>query len=224
MERLEIGGREVVLWGDPGAAALLVPPVDDHDLATLESEASAIAAQAPGAPFRLAAFRAADWNGELSPWPAPPVFGDTPFGGGARATLDWVTRALLPALDGGTRRVCVGGYSLAGLFALYAAWESDAFVGAAGVSPSVWFPGWLDFVRARAPRTKRIYLSLGDREERTRHPVMRGVGDSIRAMDAGLKGTEDVASILEWNPGNHFREPDLRTARGFAWLLRVMND
>ena len=25
--------------------------------------------------------------------------------------------------------------------------------------------------------------------------------------------------VLEWNEGNHFKEPDLRTAKGFAWLL-----
>ena len=25
--------------------------------------------------------------------------------------------------------------------------------------------------------------------------------------------------ILEWNEGNHFKDPDIRTAKGFAWLL-----
>lgn len=24
---------------------------------------------------------------------------------------------------------------------------------------------------------------------------------------------------LEWNPGNHFREPDVRTAKGFCWVM-----
>jgi hypothetical protein len=48
---------------------------------------------------------------------------------------------------------------------------------------------------------------------------MAAVGDRIRELHALLaaRGTD---CILEWNPGNHFREPELRTARAFAWLLR----
>ena len=29
----------------------------------------------------------------------------------------------------------------------------------------------------------------------------------------------DITCILEWNPGNHFRESEIRTAKAFAWLL-----
>ena len=38
-----------------------------------------------------------DWNRELSPWEAPPVFGKVPFGGGPEDTLRFVER-LLPVL------------------------------------------------------------------------------------------------------------------------------
>ena len=47
---------------------------------------------------------------------------------------------------------------------------------------------------------------------------MGRVGDAIRSGYDLLKDKIDV--MLEWNEGNHFREPDLRTAKGFAWLLR----
>ena len=218
-EALTISGREVLLRGDREAPVLLVQPVDDHDLEVLDSECAHIAVPEGRAAFCLAAFRVRDWNDELSPWPAPPVFGNEPFGDGARETLDWVERAVLPALDAGKRRaVCVGGYSLAGLFALYAAWESDAFTGAAGVSPSVWFPGWLEHAKSKPPRAGHIYLSLGDREERARN-IMGTVGDNIRALHAHLQRETKCDAVLEWNPGNHFRDPDLRTARGFTWLL-----
>jgi hypothetical protein len=30
---------------------------------------------------------------------------------------------------------------------------------------------------------------------------------------------QGVHSTLEWNPGNHFRDADLRTAKAFAWIL-----
>ena len=54
-----------------------------------------------------------DWNRELSPWEAPPVFGKVPFGGGAEDTLRFVER-LLPVLrarlaPGGDVPVCLGG-------------------------------------------------------------------------------------------------------------------
>ncbi len=29
-----------------------------------------------------------------------------------------------------------------------------------------------------------------------------------------------VSCVLEWNEGNHFKEPDIRTAKAFAWLRR----
>ena len=68
------------------------------------------------------------------------------------------------------------------------------------------------------PNCGRVYLSLGDREEKTRNPVMATVGDRIRAL-AALLSARGVDCALEWNPGNHFRDADLRTARAFAWVL-----
>lgn len=63
-----------------------------------------------------------------------------------------------------------------------------------------------------------VYLSLGDREERTRNPVMSQVGNAIRRAEAVLTGAGKDC-VLEWNKGNHFKDPDLRTAKAFAWLL-----
>ena len=63
-----------------------------------------------------------------------------------------------------------------------------------------------------------VYLSLGDREEKARNPVMAAVGDRIRELDRLLLG-KGIPHTLEWNPGNHFRDADLRTARAFAWLM-----
>lgn len=47
---------------------------------------------------------------------------------------------------------------------------------------------------------------------------MAAVGDRIReAYDLLLE--REIDCVLEWNEGNHFREPDVRTARAFAWLM-----
>ena len=70
-------------------------------------------------------------------------------------------------------------------------------------------------------RCKAVYLSLGDKEEKARNPVMASVGACIREASEVLKNKE-VNTILEWNPGNHFKDADIRTARAFAWARSVI--
>ena len=48
--------------------------------------------------FALAAFAVRDWNRDLSPWEAPPVFGKLPFGGMAEETLSFVLGRLFFSL------------------------------------------------------------------------------------------------------------------------------
>ena len=116
------------------------------------------------------------------------------------------------------QRVFIGGYSLAGLFALWAGYQTDRFDGIAAASPSIWFPHFTEYMRENSLNAGAVYLSLGDREERTRNPVMSQVGSAIRSAEAMLK-EKGIDCILEWNKGNHFKDPDLRTAKAFAWLM-----
>ena len=206
MERFE--------YGSPDARAVLIQPVDEHDLAFIESEVSLIREKAP-ADFRLIAVKVGDWNRDLSPWEAPAVFGREDFGDGAADTL----AEILNLCGDRTRNYYLGGYSLAGLFALWAAGQTDAFRGIAAASPSVWFPGVMEYLVAHPPRSPRVYLSLGDREEKTRNPVMAAVGNRIRTAEALLQA-QGIDCILEWNEGNHFRDADRRTAKAFSWVLR----
>ncbi len=201
-------------YGSPDARAVLIQPVDEHDLAFIESEVSLIREKAP-ADFRLIAVKVGDWNRDLSPWKAPAVFGRKDFGGRAADTL----AEILNLCGNRTRDYYLGGYSLAGLFALWAAGQTDAFSGIAAASPSVWFPGFTEYLAAHPPRSPRVYLSLGDREEKTRNPVMAAVGDRIRTTEALLRA-KGIDCILEWNEGNHFRDADRRTAKAFSWVLR----
>lgn len=211
----ELDGRAVTRYADNAPQILFIQPVDAHDTALLDAEVAAMRDCA--LPFALAAFAVKDWNRELSPWEAPPVFGKVPFGGMAKETLSFVFDRLLPEVRaqlGVDIKLCLGGYSLAGLFALWAATGTDAFSGVAAASPSVWFPGWMDYVKANQVQAKTVYLSLGDKEERAKNPVMARVGDCIREQYALLQA--DCAVMLEWNPGNHFQDSEKRTARAFC--------
>ncbi len=213
----ELDGRRVRLYACERPEILFLQPVDEHDAGLLDREVAAMSGCA--LPFALAAFSVADWNRELSPWEAPPVFGKIPFGGGAAEALDFVTQRLLPELRARTglpdgARLCIGGYSLAGLFALWASTQTPLFDSVAAASPSVWFPGWMDFVREHPIQAVTVVLSLGDREERAKNPVMARVGDCIRELYALLQRGHTVT--LTWNPGNHFQDTELRTALAFC--------
>ena len=201
-------------YGNPHAVITLIQPVDDHDIAGMDAEVAEIQ-RLSGKDFRLLAVKVDSWNQDLSPWPAPAVFGKDDFGNGARETLT----EILELCKDEDKVYCLGGYSLAALFSLWAAYQTDRFAGIAAASPSIWFPGFVDYMKSHAIRCSNIYLSLGDKEEKTRNAVMSQVGDCIRDGYAWLK-EHDIYCTLEWNKGGHFKEPELRTARAFARLLK----
>lgn len=201
------------VFGDPNAKVCLIQPVDDHDLAGIEKEFDLIKSLT-GMDLFMTALKVSDWNKDLSPWEAPAVFGIENFGNGASDTLS----EILSLCTDKDKKYYIGGYSLAGLFALWASAQTEIFEGVAAASPSVWFPEFLDYIRERKPLCKKIYLSLGDKEEKTRNPVMATVGDKIRELDSFL-AQEGFDCVLEWNEGNHFKDFDIRTAKAFASVM-----
>ena len=204
---------QIYNYGNPAASTVLIQPVDDHDLEELETEINEIRKQVQ-TDFQLIAVKVEDWNHDLSPWKASAVFGKEDFGDGAKDML----RSVLEQCTDRSKTYYIGGYSLAGLFSLWAAYQTDVFAGVAAASPSIWFPGFLQYMRENNIRTNAVYLSLGDREEKTRNPVMATVGDCIREGHALLQ-SGGIRTTLEWNPGNHFKDAGIRTARAFAWVM-----
>lgn len=199
--------------GNPDASVVLIQPVDEHDLSFLEDEMAQIR-KLTEKDFCLIAVKVESWNRDLAPWTAPAVFGKEDFGDGANETLE----EILGLCTDKAKTYIIGGYSLAALFSLWAVLQTDVFAAAAAASPSVWFPGFIDYLRQNEVLCRKIYLSLGDKEERTRNTVMATVGDCIRKTHEILKDKR-IDSVLEWNRGNHFKEADLRTAKAFAWVM-----
>ena len=206
-----------MIYGNAYAPLVLIQMVDDHDLEGIESEAAEIK-RLTDSDFCLHAFRVNHWNTDLSPWNAPAVYGKEGFGNGAADTLAEVL-AYCTEQD---KTYIIGGYSLAGLFALWAAHQTDLFKGVAAASPSVWFPGFTDYMRENCIHADSVYLSLGDREEKARNPVLATVGACIREVKEMLKN-RGINTILEWNQGNHFQDADIRTAKAFAWIMEQRN-
>lgn len=88
-----------------------------------------------GKDFRLLAVKVESWNRDLSPWPAPAVFGKDDFGDGAEELLT----EILKLCQDESKIYYLGGYSLAALFSIWAAYQTDKFAGIAAASPSIWF-------------------------------------------------------------------------------------
>ena len=217
-----IQGKRCFIYDCGSRDTLLIQPIGDHNLETMDKEVDLICQLAEGRPFTMVMFLV-DWNNDLPPWKADQIRGDQPFGCGAAETLKFIEEDLIPEMSGDRApRILLGGYSLAGLFSLWAACQTELFMGVAAASPSVWYPDFTAFAKELGIRAPKVYLSLGTKEEKTRHPVMKTVGDNLREVKAMLDEDPGCQSVLEMNPGNHFREPDLRMARGFAWLLENM--
>ena len=200
-------------FGDRSAKNILIQPVDRRSLNSLEHEAKLIR-ELTDADFSLTAVIIDSWNRDLSPWNAPAVFGNEPFGDGAKKTLEYI----LEICDDKDRSYFLGGYSLAALFSLWASCETDLFRGIAAASPSVWFPGFIEHIHERNFQTHAVYLSLGDHESKTKNPLLATVSDCIKDTYDTVR-SQKITCTLEWNAGNHFKDPDLRCAKAFAWIL-----
>lgn len=181
---------------------------------------------AAASPCLLVGVYADDRDRDYTPWPAPAVFrGAAPFGGGASGHLQLITKQVLPFIQAqyrvlpGPQAAGIAGYSLGGLFAIYAAYASSAFGFAASMSGSMWFPRWLEYMGQNQPRAGGYYLSLGDTEEKTRHPVMSQVGAcALQAADILRQKVGDDAVTYRWERGDHFTGIPQRHAHMLRWF------
>lgn len=128
-ETFELCRRTVAVRGEENADFLLIQPMGDFEMKSFGTEYEHI--KKCGRCI-FAAFIIDNWNDELSPWQAKPVWGNEAFGGKAEDTLSFVTTELIPKLKekyrlDDTVKIVIGGYSLAALFSLWAVYKCDVF-------------------------------------------------------------------------------------------------
>ena len=153
-----------------------------------------------------------DWNKSLSPWPCVRITkGVGPFLGKADAFLreleDEVSREIAKCRLTPSA-VYIAGYSLAGLFALYSLYKTDLFDGAACCSGSLWYPGFVDFVKNNefCKPPKRMYMSLGDKESSVKNQVFASVEDKTREVAGAYGSLHDLRGYVDVcaNRNSHF--------------------
>ena len=183
IEQLLIEGRICRLFGSERPECILIQPSARHENATLEAEAQKIA-ELSQVPFVLATIELEDWMLDLMPWPDGNISRDPEAGKHGQDTLQYVLLSLIPELQSrfGPLPIILGGYSLGGLFALWASTQTDSFKAIAAASPSVWIKDWIPFARKHVPMAEAVYLSLGDKEEHVKNQAIARVGDNLRTQ------------------------------------------
>ena len=167
-----------------------------------------------------------DWQREMSPWSAAALSKDgESFSGGADVYLENLLSVILPwateRIHGKASFIGIAGYSLAGLFALYALYKTDVFSRVASMSGSLWFPGIKEFCKENAMKIlpEKLYLSIGDKESKTRHPILQTMQENTEDLLKYFKSM-GIETTYEVNPGNHFQDVYLRCAKGILELLQ----
>ena len=218
IENFSIGARNIRLFLPPAPPrALIVLHGEGKELARCEAVAAEGAA--------IAAITGVDWNGELSPWPAPKAFArGEDFSGGAPTYLQEFVERILPAVEAHLPEAptvrAIAGYSLAGLFALYAAWHSECFNRVASMSGSLWYDGFVEHLNSTEPigGLEKCYLSLGEREAKGRNPRMNTVEACTRVAAARMEALE-IPVKLVMQPGGHFQDVEERVEMGLREMV-----
>lgn len=214
--------HDIRTYGNPEAKVCIIRFVGEHEKDLIEYEISEIRETYSEAEWYMVLVPIEKWEDDLVPWAKNDISaGESKTG--AEDTLSRITDKLIADIsnrftrDG--RRYYLVGYSLAGLFSLWASYNSDAISGVAAVSPSVWYPGWLEYIENHNCMSEDVYLSIGSKEHKTRNQVMANVRDNINRQHDILKNA-NINTILEINEGNHFKDPHIRVAKGIKWLIK----
>lgn len=227
VKSMQLGKYPCKIYKDEQANKIIVWFVDAQKMELPDRVYEKLKIEKPDISYAMVVIGISDWNRELSPWQAPAVFGEEAFDGEGIHLQKWLREEgmtkILEQLELQKKNVelFVGGYSLAGLFALWLLSETDIFQGAVSCSGSLWYPGWMEYAKTHLPQKEsRIYLSLGKKEEKVRNATLSTIGDCTRKLYGLYTKTKEVQKVvLEWNDGNHFTNIEERMVKGFLWLL-----
>ncbi len=163
-----------------------------------------------------------NWNDDLTPWPADGVFKKAkPFGGHASSFLDKLTNEIIPETEKrmgvvGAERVFLG-VSLSGLFAVWAAFNTDAFTNVISISGSLWYDGFIDWMgeSTPSPKIRKVCMLLGEREKNAKDKRMSTVEERTVAASNILKAKTNAVVSFELVEGTHFSPILPRLERAF---------
>ena len=149
------------------------------------------------------------------------------FGGKAAEHLSFFVKHVIPFCESeygfasSTEKRVIGGYSLGGLFSLYAAVNTDLFGTVLSCSSSLWYPDFLDYLKEHPFKAghPKLYMSVGDQEGTTATNLTADqTSNTIALKDFYEPKFEpnDFKFILE--EGNHGNNISGRAWRAIEWV------
>ena len=164
----------------------------------------------------------ANWNDDLTPWPAEGVFKKAkPFGGQAASFLDKLTNEIIPETEGGLGLVdaerTIMGVSLSGLFAVWAGFNTSTFTNIISISGSLWYDGFTEWMKEQtpSPQLKKVCMLLGEKEKNAKDKRMATVEERTLAAAMMLKSNSQASVLFELVEGTHFSPILPRLERAF---------
>lgn len=224
-QTVEIAGQTVSIHYSGNTLVSYDPVVYLHSLKGNGSEVWEQCQSRHCPPFTLISIPTPNWNDSLTPWRCEGLFAeDKPFEGNARQhllQLETIVAQTEKHIGITPQHRCIAGYSLAGLFATWAPFNTTLFDALASASGSLWYPDFSEYVSTNTFTKKPLcaYFSLGTKEAKTPSRLLRSVSQRTKCVVSSFQ-EKGVETLFESNPGNHFKEPDLRMAKGICWMLR----
>ena len=210
--------RNYTIFGDLKASTFLMYLVDESNPEDYEQIYQKVSNESQ---LCMISVSIHDWQGELSPWSAPAIFGKHDFAGNAAkflAELEGFWKWFKDEHNIESSQMYLCGYSLAGLFTLWASSQTNLFTKIAAVSPSVWYFNFVEYMQRNPIQTREVYMSLGDKEANAKNKVMATVKDCFEAVIQIIQ-KQNISLTYEYNPGNHFQDVELRMMKGIQQLL-----
>ena len=165
---------------------------------------------------------------DYTPWPLQasetmPI----DFGGKAEEHLSFITSHVIPFCESeygfasSAEKRVIGGYSLGGLFSLYAAVNTDFFGTVLSCSSSLWYPSFLDYLKVHPFKAAhpKLYMSVGDQEGTTATNLTADQTLNTLALKDWIEPrfqASDFQFTLE--EGNHGNDIPGRAWRAVEWV------
>ena len=163
-----------------------------------------------------------NWNDDLTPWPAEGVFKKAkPFGGKAATFLNKLPLEIIPNTEKDlgiedTEKTLLG-VSLSGLFAVWSAFNTDAFANIISISGSLWYDGLVEWMQEQtpSPQLEKVCMLLGEKEKNTKEKRMATVEERTLVAANILKEKTNAFVTFELVEGTHFSPIMPRLERAF---------
>ena len=149
------------------------------------------------------------------------------FGGKAEEHLSFITTHVIPFCESeygfasSAEKRVIGGYSLGGLFSLYATVNTDLFGNVLSCSSSLWYPDFLDYLKEHPFKADhlKLYMSVGDQEGTTATNLTADQTSNTIALKDFYEPkfqAGDFKFTLE--EGNHGNDISGRAWRAVEWV------